>query len=75
MGWLELVRGGGACREVGGGLCSGASLVDVSLDVVPLPPRSSSPTVAGCRLVGYPAGRDWWGGERVGGVLPRIDMP
>ncbi len=41
-----LVRGGGACRAVGGGLRSGAALVDVRLDVVPLPPRSSSPTVA-----------------------------
>jgi len=43
---LVLVRGGGACRAVGGGLRSGAALVDVRLDVVPLPPRSSSPTVA-----------------------------
>jgi hypothetical protein len=44
-------------------------------DVVPLPPRSSSPTVAGCRLGGYPAGRDRWGGKRVvGGVLPRINI-
>ena len=32
----------------------GVALVDVRLDVVPLPPRSSSPTVAGCRLGGYP---------------------
>ncbi len=46
-GWLVLVRGGGACRAVGGGLRSGAALVDVRLDVVPLPPRSSSPTVVG----------------------------
>ena len=45
-GWVVLVRGGGTCREVGGGLRSGAALVDVRLDVVPLPPRSSSPTVA-----------------------------
>jgi hypothetical protein len=44
-GWVVLVRGGGACRAVGGGLRSGAALVDVRLDVVPLPPRSSSPTV------------------------------
>jgi hypothetical protein len=73
--WVVLVRGGGACRAVGGGLRSGAALVDVRLDVVPLPPRSSSPTVAGCRLGGYPVGRDWWGGERVvGGVLPRINI-
>jgi hypothetical protein len=52
-GGLVLVRGGGACRAVGGGLRSGAALVDVCLDVVPLPPRSSSPTVAGCRLGGF----------------------
>jgi hypothetical protein len=74
-GWVVLVRGGGACRAVGGGLHSGATLIDVRLGVVPLPPRSSSPTVAGCRLGGYPAGRDRWGGERVvGGVLPRINI-
>jgi hypothetical protein len=74
-GWLVLVRGGGACRAVGGGLRSGAALVDVRLDVVPLQPCSSSQTVAGCRLGGYPAGRDRWGGERVvGGVLPRINI-
>jgi hypothetical protein len=73
-GWVVLVRGSGACRAVGGGLRSGAALVDVRLDVVPLPPRSSSPTVEGCRLGGYPAGRDPWGGDRfVGGVLPRIN--
>jgi hypothetical protein len=34
-----------------------------------LPPRSSSPAVAGYRLGGYPVRRDRWGGERVvGGV-------
>ena len=60
-----LVRGGGACRAIGGGLRSGAALVDVRLDVVPLPPRSSLPTVASCQLGGYPAGRDRWGGKRV----------
>jgi hypothetical protein len=38
---LVLVRGGGACRAVGGGLRSGVALVDVRLDVVTLPPRSS----------------------------------
>jgi hypothetical protein len=70
-----LLRGGGACRAVGGGLQSGAALIDVRLDVGPLPPRSSSPTVAGCRLGGFPVGRDQWGGERVvGGVLPRINI-
>ena len=40
-----------------------------------LPPRSFSPTVAGCRLGGVPVGCDRWGGERVvGGVLPRINI-
>jgi hypothetical protein len=54
---------------------SGAALVNVRLDVVPLLPRSSLPTVAGCRLGGYPVGRDLWGGKRVvGGVLPRINI-
>ena len=47
-----LVQGGGACRAVGGGLRSGAAPVDVRLDVVPLPPRSSSPTVVGVGWVG-----------------------
>jgi hypothetical protein len=55
---LVLVRGGGTCRAVDGGLRSGAALIDVRLDVVPLPPRSSLQTVAGCRLGGYPAGHD-----------------
>ncbi len=74
-GWVVLVRGGVACLAVGGGLHSGAALVNVRLDVVPLQPRSSSPTVADCLLGGYPVGRDWWGGERVvGGVLPRINI-
>jgi hypothetical protein len=74
-GWVVLVRDCCACRAVCGGLRSGAALVDVRLDVVPLPPRSSSPTVADCRLGGYPAGRDRWGGERVvGGVLPHINI-
>jgi hypothetical protein len=68
---LVLVRGGGACRAVGGGLRSEAALVDVRLDVVPLPPRSSSPT----RLGGNPARRHRWGAKRVvGGVLPRIHI-
>ena len=44
-GWLVLVRGCGACRAVGGGLRSGATLVDVCLDIVPLPTCSSSQTV------------------------------
>ena len=34
-----------------------------------------SPTVTGCRLGGYPAGRDQWGAERVvGGMLPGINI-
>ena len=37
---------------VGGGLQPGAALVVVCLAVVTLPPRSTAPTVAGCRLVG-----------------------
>ena len=72
---LVLVRGVGVCHAVYGGLCSGDALVDVRLNVVPLPPRSSSQTVAGCLLGGYPAGRDWWGGNRiVGGMLPRMNI-
>ncbi len=54
-GWLVLLRGGDACRAVGGGLQSGAALIGVRLDVT-LPPRSPSPTVAGCRLGGFPVG-------------------
>jgi hypothetical protein len=37
---------------VGGGLQPWAALVVVCLTVVTLPPRSTTPTVAGCRLVG-----------------------
>ncbi len=33
-----------------GGMSSGAAPVVVLLDVVPLPPRYSAPTVAGCRV-------------------------
>ena len=36
----------------GWGLQPGAALVVVCLAVVTLPPRSTAPTVAGCRLVG-----------------------
>jgi hypothetical protein len=69
------LRGCNACRAVGGGLQSGAALIGVRLDVGSLPPHSSSPTVTGCRLGGFPVGRDRWGGERiVGGVLPRISI-
>jgi hypothetical protein len=46
-GWVVLVRDDCACRTVVGCLRSGATLVDVRLDVVLLPSRSSSPTVAG----------------------------
>ena len=75
-GWLVLLlRGCNACRAVGGGLQSGAALIGVRLDVGSLPPRSSSLTVTGCRLGGFPVRRDRWGGERVvGGVLPRISV-
>ena len=52
-GWLVLMRGYDACRAVGGGLQSEAALIDVRLAVGSLPPRSSSPTVAGCRLGGF----------------------
>jgi len=49
-GCLSLVRSGGVFHAVGGGLHLGVALVDVRLDVVPLPPRSSSATV---RVVGW----------------------
>jgi hypothetical protein len=63
------------CHAVCVCLRSGAALVDVRLNVVPLPPRSSSPTVAACQLGGYPVGRDQWGGDRiVGGMLLRINI-
>ena len=67
-------QGCGACCVVGGGVRVGVALVDVRLDVVPLPTRSSSQTVAGCRLCWDPVGRDRWGGELVVGVLPRINI-
>ncbi len=74
-GWLVLLLGCNTCRMVSGCLQSGASLIDVCLDVGSLPPRSSSPTVTGCQLGGFPVGRDWWGGDHiVGGVLPRISI-
>ena len=75
-GWLVLLlRGCDTCRAVGGGLQSGAALIGIRLDVGSLPPRSSSLTVTGCRLGGFPVRRDRWGGERVvGGVLPRISV-
>jgi hypothetical protein len=52
-----------------GGLSSGAAPVVVRLDVVPLLPRSSAPTVTGCRLGGYPVGRDRWDGKRAAGGM------
>jgi hypothetical protein len=74
-GWLVLVRVCDVCRVVGGGLQSGASLIDVRLDVGPLPSHSSSTTVTGCLLGGFPVRRDRWDGEHVvGGVLPRINI-
>ena len=60
-GWLVLLlRVCNVCRAVGGGLQSGATLICVRLDIGSLPPRSSSPTVTGCRLGGFPVGRDLW---------------
>jgi hypothetical protein len=73
-GWLVLLRGCDACRAVGGGLQSGAALIDVPLDVGSLPPLSSSPTVAGCRLGGFPVGHARWGVERIVGGVPRINI-
>ncbi len=52
---MLLLRGCNACGAVGGGLQSGAALIGVRLDVGFLPPRSSSLTVTGCRLVGCPS--------------------
>ena len=49
-----MVRGGCVFRVVCGCLHLGVALVDVSLDVVPLPPRSSSLTVLGCLVGGFP---------------------
>ena len=70
-----LVLGFNTCCAVGGGLQSGATLIDICLDVGPPPPCSSSPTVTGCQLGGFPVGCDLWGGEcDVVGVLPRINI-
>ena len=52
-GWSLLVQVGGVYRTVGGGLRSGAALVDVRLDVGPLLPCSSLPTVAVVCWVGF----------------------
>ena len=51
-GCLVLVRGCVAYHTVSVSLLSGAALIGVSLDVWPLPPRSSLQTVAGCLLGG-----------------------
>jgi hypothetical protein len=70
-----LLRGCDVCCTVSGGLQSGAILIGVRLDVGSLLPRSSSQTVAGCQLGGFPVRRDQWGGECVvGGVLPHISI-
>ena len=70
-----LVLGYVVCLTVCGYLQSGAALIDVRVYVGPLPPRSSSQTVTGCLLGGFPAGHYQWGGECiVGGVLPRINI-
>ena len=68
-GWL--VRCCDACRAVSK---SEAALIDVRLDVGSLPPRSSQPTVTGCRLGGFSVGRDWWNGERIVGGVPSNDV-
>ena len=51
------------------GLSSGADPVVVRLDVVSFLPSSSSQTVAGCLLGGYPVGRDHWGGKCAAGGM------
>ncbi len=50
---MLLLRDCDACRAVGGGLQSGASLIGVRLDVGSLPPRSSSLTVTVVGWVGF----------------------
>jgi hypothetical protein len=47
----------------------GSRPVVVRLDVVPLQSSSSTTTVVGCQLGGYPAGRDWWGGKIAAGGM------
>jgi hypothetical protein len=68
-GWLVLLlRGCDVCLAVCGCLQSGAALIDFRLDDGSLQASSSSPTVAGCRLGGFPVRRDWcdwWGGDTI----------
>ena len=73
LAWGRGDIGGHVLRETTSrGLCGLVCPSRTSEGVIP---RSSSPTVAGCRLGGSPVGRDRWGGERVvGGVLPRISV-
>ena len=67
--WVLVRRTASPAHADFGGLSSGAVPVVVRLAVVSFPPHSSAPTVAGCRLGGYPVGRDRWGGKRaVGGM-------
>jgi hypothetical protein len=56
-------------------LQSGAALISVRLDVGSLPPRSSSPTVTGCRLGGFLS--DVIGGVEIalwGGCYPASEL-
>jgi hypothetical protein len=70
-----MVRGGCVWSAVCVCLRSGAALVYIRLDVVPLPSSSSSQTVEGCLFSGHPVGRDQFGGNHiVGGVLPHIHI-
>ena len=62
---------------VGGWMQSGAALVVICLAVVTLPPRSTAPTVAGCRLVGCSvvSGRPLRSRAVAGGVAARLCLP
>ncbi len=67
--WVLVRRNASPAYAGFGGLRSGAALVVVHLEVVPLHPCSSALTVAGCRLVRFPAGLDRWGGKRAAGGM------
>ena len=56
---------------------SGAALVVICLAVVTLPPRSTAPMVAGCRLVGCSvvSGRPLRSRAVSGGVAARLCLP